>query len=167
MVLDEELDELRVFGRKAMLAAETPGLEPAQLRVIASAAFGDVVEDRGDVQQPMALEAGDETAAQWILVRKLEHREAAHVAHDGEDVLVHGIYVEKIVLHLADDAAEGGQIPSQDAVLIHSPKFVHDAPRLLQQGKESLAVVRISSKSSIDAAARAPECAQRLRRHAF
>src|SRR2546425_4416317 len=132
MVRDEDLDELRVFGRKAMLAAETPGLEPAQLRVIASAALGDVVEDRRDVQQPMALEAGDEAATQRILVRKLEHREAAYVAHDGEDVLVYGVYVEQIVPHLADDATEGGQIPSQDAVLIHSPKFVHDAARLLQ-----------------------------------
>src|SRR5881397_3407341 len=108
MVLDEELDELRVFGRKAMLAAEPPGLEPAQLRVIASAPFGDVVEDRRNVEQPVALEAGDEAAAQRILVRKLEHREAAHVAHHGEDVLVHGVRMEKIVLHLADDATESG-----------------------------------------------------------
>ncbi len=108
MVLDEELDELQVFGRKAVLAAETPGLEPAELRVIAPAAFGDVVEYRGDVQQPMALEAGDEAAAQRILVRELEHREAAHVAQDCEDVLVHGVHVEKVVLHLADDAPEGG-----------------------------------------------------------
>src|SRR5881296_1695735 len=153
MVRDEELDELRVFGRKAMLAAETPGLEPVQLRVIASAALGDIVEDRRDVQQPMALEAGDETAAQRILVRKLEHREAAHVAHDGEDVLVHGVRVEQIVLHLADDATKRGQIPSQDAVLIHSPKFVHDAARLLQKGKENRAIAQISSESSVDARA--------------
>src|SRR5205809_4876691 len=167
MVLDQKLDELRVFGRKAMLAAETPGLDPAELRVIASAALGDIVEDRRDVQQPMALEAGYEAAAQRILVRKLKHREAAHVAHDGEDVLVHGVHVEQIVLHLADDATEGRQIPSQDAVLIHSPKFVHDAARLLQQRKESRAVARISPEGSVNARARAPERAQRLRRHAF
>src|SRR6266851_7515509 len=166
MVLDEKLDELRVLGRKAVLAAETPGLDPAQLRVIAPAAFGDVMEDRGDVQQPMTLEAGDEAAAQRILVRKLEHGETAHVAHDGEDVLVYGVHVEKIVLHLADDAPEGGQVPSQDTVLIHAPKFVHDAARLLQQRKEGRAVARITSKRRVDAGARAPERAQRLRRHA-
>src|SRR5437773_2393684 len=136
MVLYKELDELGVFGRKAVITAEAPRLDPAQLRVIASAALGDVVEYRRDVQQPMTLEAGDEAAAERILVRKLEHREAAHVAHDGKDVLVHGIRVEQIVLHLADDAPEGGQIPSQDAVLIHSSKLVHDAARLLQQRKE-------------------------------
>ena len=167
VLLDEELDELRVFGRKAVLAAETPGIEPAQLRVIAPAAFGDVMEDRGDVQQPVALEAGDEAAAQRILVRKLEHREAAHVAHDGEDVLVHGVHVEKIVLHLSDDAPEGGQIPSQDAVLIHASEFVHDAARLLQQGQKSRAVPRIAPEGHADARARAPQCAQRLRRHAL
>jgi hypothetical protein len=108
MVLDKELDELHVLRRKAVLTAESPGLEPPQLRVVAPATFGDVMEDRGDVEQPMALETGDEAAAQRILVRKLEHREAAHVAHDGEDVLVYGVHMEKIVLHLADDTPEGG-----------------------------------------------------------
>jgi len=29
MVLDQELDELRVLRRKAVLAAEAPGLDPA------------------------------------------------------------------------------------------------------------------------------------------
>src|SRR5258708_12598083 len=100
MVLDEMLDELRVLGRKAVLAAEAPGLDPAQLRVIAPAALGDVVEDRGDVQQPMALEAGDEAAAQRILVRKLEHREAAPVAHTGHDFLIPPAPLENILLHL-------------------------------------------------------------------
>src|SRR6266702_1434428 len=71
MVLDEELDELCVFRLEAVRAAETPGLEPAQLRMIAPAALGDVVKDRRDVKQPVALEAGDEAAAPRIFVRKL------------------------------------------------------------------------------------------------
>src|SRR5438445_12493805 len=44
---------------------------------------------------------------------------------------------------------------------------MHYAARLLQQRKESRAVPRIASKRRIDASARAPEGAQRLRRHAF
>src|SRR5436309_12807580 len=44
---------------------------------------------------------------------------------------------------------------------------MHDAPRLLQQRKESRAVARISSKGSVDARARTPQGAQRLRRHAL
>src|SRR5260370_33978834 len=109
MVLDEKLDELRVLGRKAVLAAETPGLDPAQLRVIAPAAFGDAMEDRGAVQQPLTLEAGDEAAAQRILVPQLAHGEAAHDAPDGGGALVHGVHADKITTHLAADTPDGGR----------------------------------------------------------
>ena len=44
-----------------------------------------------------------EAAAERILVRELEHREPPQVAHHREDVLVHRVHVEEVVLHLADD----------------------------------------------------------------
>src|SRR5260221_11961123 len=97
MVLDEELDELHVFGRKAVLAAETPGLEPAPLRVIAPAAFGDVVEYRGDVQRPVARAAGEVAGAQWIFVRELAHSEAARDTPDRGEALVPMDELESIV----------------------------------------------------------------------
>src|SRR2546425_11417732 len=98
MVLDQELDELCVFRLEAVRAAETPGLEPAQLRMIAPAALGDVVEDRRYVPQPVALEAGDEAAAQRTFVCQLEHGEAAPAAHAAEPGLVNRRSVESRVL---------------------------------------------------------------------
>ena len=65
-------------------------------------------------------------------MRELRHREAPQVAQHHQDVLVDGVDVEQIVLHLADDAAELGQVAAEDAVLVHAAELVHDAARLLQ-----------------------------------
>src|SRR5262252_8008566 len=104
-------------------AADTPGVDHAELRMVAAATLGDVVEDRRDVQQPVALKAGDQAAAQRILVRELEHGEAAQVAHDLHDVLIDRVHVEQVVLHLADDLPERWQIPAEDSVLVHAPQL--------------------------------------------
>jgi hypothetical protein len=63
------------------------------------------------------------------------HREAADVAHDLQDVLIHGD-VKQVVLHLADDLAEIGQVAAQDVELVHAPEFMHDAALALQQLQE-------------------------------
>jgi len=100
MVLDEELDELHVFGRKAVLA-EKRGPRPAQLRVIAPRPLAMSWNIAGDVRKPVALEAGDEAAAQRILVRELEHREARTLRRTVRMCCVHGVHVGK------DRAASG------------------------------------------------------------
>jgi len=103
--------------------------------VVAATALGDIVEYRRDVQQPVALEAGDQPAAQRILVRELEHGEAAQVAHHGEDVLVDRVDVEEVVLHLATMRRNAGRY-LRESVLVHAPQLVNDAARLLQQREE-------------------------------
>ena len=55
-------------------------------------------------------------------------------------MLVDGVNVEEIVLHLADDGAEIRQVAAEDAVLVHAPKFVHQAARLLEYLQEQRAV---------------------------
>src|SRR5260370_39100636 len=111
MVHDEELDELCVFRLEAVRAAETPGLEPAQLRMIAPAALGDVVKDRRDVKQPVALEAGDEAGGQRVFFGELRPGGAPQGGRDGGEVLGDGVDVGYTVLHRAADGPERGQIP--------------------------------------------------------
>ena len=53
----------------------------AELGMVAAAALGDVVEERGDIEQPVALEVVHRAAAQRELVGELRHREAAQIAH--------------------------------------------------------------------------------------
>src|SRR5882672_961678 len=86
--------------------AKAPDIDCAELGVVPAAPLRDIVVERSDVEEPASLETADQLGAQRELVRELGHREAAQVPHHHEDVLVHGVDVEQIVLHLADDAAE-------------------------------------------------------------
>ena len=95
--------------------------------MIAAAALGDVVEQSGDVEHLAPLEVGHEPRAQRIFVRVLRLGEAAQVADHHQDVLVHRVDVEEVVLHLADDAAEHRQVLAQHAVEVHPPQFVQQA----------------------------------------
>ena len=104
--------------------------------MVAAAPLGDVVVERGHVEQPAALEARHQLGAQRELVRELGHGEAPQVAHHHQDVLVHRVDVEQVVLHLPDDAAELRQVAPEDAVLVHAAELVHDAARLLQDVQE-------------------------------
>jgi hypothetical protein len=104
--------------------------------MVAAASLGDVVVERRDVEEPAALESRHELGAQRELVRELGHGEAAQVAHHHQDVLIHRVDVEEVVLHLPDDTAELGQVAPEDAVLVHAAKLVHDPARLLQDVQE-------------------------------
>jgi hypothetical protein len=99
-------------------------------------------------------------------VRELRHGEATQIAHDLEDMLVHGVHVVQVVLHLAHDAAKGGNVAAEDAVLVHPPQLP-DEPGIAQDGHEAGPVHRIPAKGGIDAPARAPQRPQRARPHAF
>jgi hypothetical protein len=88
----------------AVLAAEAAHLDGAQLGVVAAAALGNVVEQRGHVQHPGLVPARGQLRAERVLVRMLGDEEAAHVAQHHQDVLVHRVDVEQVVLHLPHDA---------------------------------------------------------------
>jgi hypothetical protein len=101
-----------------------------------------------------------------ILVGELGHGKAAQVAHHLQDVLVDGVDVEQVVLHLADDVAEGRQVAAEDVELVHAPHRV-DQVLLLEQLEEQRAIFRIAAEGGVDAALRAPQGAQRARGHAL
>jgi hypothetical protein len=49
MVLHQPGDQARVVARQALFEAERLGVHGAELRVIAAAALGDVMEQRGEI----------------------------------------------------------------------------------------------------------------------
>jgi hypothetical protein len=100
----QELDERASARLDAVLAAEAPHLACAELGVVAAAALGDVVEQRGHVQQVGACPTCGQLRAERVLVRVLGDEEAPHIAQHHQDVLVHRVDVEQVVLHLPDDA---------------------------------------------------------------
>src|SRR6266511_3470466 len=112
--------------------------------MVAAASLGDVVEESRDIQQLGSGEVGYQARAQRILVCMLRLGKAAQIADDHQDVLVDRVDVVEIVLHLTDDAAEHGQVPAEDAVLVHAPELVRDTPRLAQYVEEAGAIARVA-----------------------
>ena len=167
MIGDKPGDELAVLLGHVVLAAEAARVPRAERGVVAAAALGDVVEKAGDVEELATLEVRHEPRAQRILVRVLRFREAAQVADHHQDVLVHGVHVEEVVLHLADDAAEHRQVLAQHAVEVHPAQVVQQAPLEAEHGEESFAVRGIVAEGAVDQVTVVPQRAQRACRHAL
>ena len=160
----EEFDQLGVGARNAVGAAKTLGLHGADDGVVAAPALADVVEQRGHVQQPGLVPAAGQLGAERVLMRMLGHEKAPHIAQHHEDVLVHRVDVEQVMLHLAHDAPEGPQVAPQHRGLVHQPHGVRDAAGLLQDLHEGGAVDRVAPEGRIHQVPRAVQRAQRARR---
>ena len=106
-----------------MIAAEALGIHRAQLRVIAAAALAYIVVQGGDIEQFRRPQAPGHPAGDRKAIGVLGIAEAARVLDDFQGVGVHGIGVKQVVLHLADDAAELGQVFAQDAVAAHASQL--------------------------------------------
>ena len=63
---------------------------------------------------------------------------------------IHRVRVEQVVLHPADDAAEGGNVPAQHAVQIHATQLVRDAGRCAQYLEEQSVVARMLADFFVD-----------------
>ena len=164
---DQVLDQRRVLAGDAVVAAEAPRLAHAELRVVAAAALGDVVEEGGDVEHPRPVEGRGELRAERVLVRVLGDQEAAHVAQHHQDVLVDRVDVEQVVLHLADDAAEHPEVAAEHAGLVHQPEGVRLPAGGLQDLHEGRVVDRVAPELRVHQVARVVERAQRPRRQAL
>jgi hypothetical protein len=109
------------------------------------------VEEGGEVQHLRAVELLHELRQERVLVVEARDAEAPQVADHHEDVLVHGVDVEEVVLHLPHDAAEHREIAPEHAVAAHAPQRprealaphdLHEAAAVLARLAEALVDVR-------------------------
>ena len=143
-------DEARVVARQALFEAEGLGIHRAELRVVAAATLGDVVEQRrqiGDLRPRQGLHDLRELRQ---LVVEARQRETAQVAHHEQRVRVDRVGVEQVVLHAADDAAEGGDVAAEHAVVVHAAQLVGDAGGRAQDLEEEAMVARVLAELLVD-----------------
>src|SRR5215218_3053997 len=93
--------------------------------------------------------------------------ETPQVADDHQDVRVDRVDVKKVVLHLADDAAEHRQVVAENSVQVHAAQLVREATRLAKDLQKTCTVGRIAAEIGVDAIAVSPERAQGSRRHSL
>ena len=114
MVLHEPGDEPRIVTAHPVLETERLGVDRAKLRVVAAAAFRDVVEQAREVRDLRLFEPLHHAAARRELVVEARQSEAAQVLDDEQRVRVDGVRVEQVVLHSADDAAERRNVQTRE-----------------------------------------------------
>ncbi len=110
---------------------------------------------------------GGQLRAERVFVGVLGDEEAPHIAQHHQDVLIHGVDVEQVVLHLSDDAAEHPQIAPEHRGVVHQPEGMGLAARLLQDRHEGLAIVRVAAEGGIHLGAGVVERPQRASRQAL
>ncbi len=105
--------------------AEGMGIDGAQFGVIPTPAFGDVVEQRRQIQQLGLAQVVEDTGRTRKLVG-LVGGEAVQVGDHVQGVLVHGVGVEQVVLHAPGDLGEGRQVAAKHAIQVHAgQRFGH------------------------------------------
>ena len=132
MLTHQKLRKFGIFRCNAVLPAKNMHVLAAQLGMVAAPAFGNVMKQRGDVQNPGLVPACGKLRAHGVFVRMLGHKKPPHIAQHHQDVLVHGVHMKQVVLHLPDDFAKHPQVAPQHRCLVHQPQRVGDAFGLLQ-----------------------------------
>ncbi|MCW0462475.1 hypothetical protein NB717_003543 [Xanthomonas sacchari] len=138
MLLDQPGDQLGVGGAERVRGAERARIHRTQLRMVAAAALGDVVEQAGQQQQfrlaqPRPDFVGDGEA--FVGARVGEHR---HVLQHHQRVLVDRVHVEQVELHAPGHLRERRDPLPEHAQPRHPGQRLHRA-RAAQQRQEALA----------------------------
>jgi hypothetical protein len=167
VLLDQELDQLRVFAIDTMVAAKTPRFLGPEFGMVAAATLGHVMEQCGNVQHPGFVEGRRQLRTERVFVCMFRNEKAAHIAQHHDDVLIDRVHVEQVVLHLPDDAPEHPQVTPQHAGLVHQPERVGLALGFLQYLHEGFAVHRVVAKRRVHQVACVVERTQRARRQAL
>ncbi len=150
VVLHQPGDQARVVARQPLFEAESLRVHGAELRVIAAAALGDVVEQRrevGDLELGQLLHDGRELRQLVVVLRQ---RQPPQVAEHEQRVRVDRVGMEQVVLHAPDDAAEGRDVAAQHAVGVHAPQLVRHAGRRAQDLEEQAVIARVLAELLVD-----------------
>ena len=167
MLMDQKLNQLGVFPLNRVLFAKTPHLHRPQFGVVAAPAFGNIVKERRNVEDPRAIQASGQLRAKRVFVRMLGNKKAANVAQHHQNMLVHGVDVEQVVLHLPHDLAKHPQIAPQHRGLVHEPHGVGNPIGRHEDGAKGGAIHRIRAKLTVHQAACVVERAQGAGGQAF
>ena len=135
---------------QAVALAERRHILGAECRVVAATPFAQVVEQPGDVEQLDLRQVAHALPSQRPPLAALGVAEAPHVANDHHGVRVHGVDVEEVVLHLANDTPELGDVAAQDAVAPHPRELAHQSVGRAQQIDEIGRDLRVLAERVVD-----------------
>lgn len=163
MVFNQPCEEMAFFFGVVVVGGKLLGVFDAFFGVIAATAFGDVVQQGGGVEDVRPWVGLHDGAGFGHFVAVGFDGEAAHIADDGQDVVVYGVNMEEVVLEQAGDFFPGGEIAAKYAVEVEKTEGLGEAGAVFEELDEAAAVFWVLGETGVDFSCGRPPCAQGLR----
>ena len=163
VVFNQPCEEVAFFFGVVVVGGELLCVFDAFFCVIAATAFSDVVQQGGGVENMWSWIGLHDGAGFGHFVAVGFDGETAHIADDGQDVVVYGVNMEEVVLEQAGDFLPCGEIAAKYAVEVEKTEGLGEAGTVLEELDKAAAVFWILGKTGVDFSCGRPPCAQGLR----
>lgn len=163
VVFNQPCEEVAFFVGVVVVGGELLGVFDAFFGVIAATAFGDVVQQGGGVEDVRSWVGLHDGAGLGHFVAVGFDGETAHIADDGQDVVVYGVNMEEVVLEQAGDFFPCGEIAAKYAVEVEKTEGLGKAGAVFEELDEAAAVFWVLGETGVDFSCGRPPCAQGLR----
>lgn len=163
VVFNQPCEEVAFFFGVVVVGSELLGVFDAFFGVIAAAAFGDVVQQGGGVEDIWSWIGLHDGAGFGHFVAVGFDGETAHIADNGQDVVVYGVNMEEVVLEQAGDFLPCGEIAAKYAVEVEKTEGLGEAGTVFEELDKAAAVFWILGETGVDFSCGRPPCAQGLR----
>ena len=163
VVFNQPCEEVAFFFGVVVVGGELLCVFDAFFGVIAAAAFGNVVQQGGGVEDVRSWIGLHDGAGLGHFVAVGFDGETAHIADDGQDMVVYGVNMEEVVLEQAGDFFPCGEIAAKYAVEVEKTEGLGEAGAVFEELDEAAAVFWILGETGIDFSCGRPPCTQGLR----
>ena len=163
VVFNQPCEEVAFFFGVVVVGGELLCVFDAFFGVIAATAFGDVVQQGGGVEDMRSWVGLHDGAGLGHFVTVGFDGETAHIADDGQDVVVYGVNMEEVVLEQAGDFFPCGEIAAKYAVEVEKTEGLGKAGAVFEELDKAAAVFWILGETGVDFSCGCPPCTQGLR----
>ena len=163
VVFNQPCEEVAFFFGVVVVGGELLCVFDAFFGVIAATAFGDVVQQGGGVEDMWSWVGLHDGAGFGHFVAVGFDGETAHIADDGQDVVVYGVNMEEVVLEQAGDFFPCGEIAAKYAVEVEKTEGLGKAGAVFEESDKAAAVFWVLGETGVDFSCGRPPCTQGLR----
>lgn len=163
VVFNQPCEEVAFFFGVVVVGGELLCVFDAFFGVIAATAFGDVVQQGSGVEDMRSWVGLHDGTGLGHFVAVGFNGETAHIADDGQDVVVYGVNMEEVVLEQAGDFFPCGEVAAQYAVEVEKTEGLGKAGAVFEELDKAAAVFWVLGETGVDFPCGRPPCAQGLR----
>lgn len=163
VVFNQPCEEVAFFFGVVVVGGELLCVFDTFFGVIAATSFGDVVQQGGGVEDMWSRIGLHDGAGLGHFVAVGFDGETAHIADDGQNMVVYGVNMEEVVLEQAGDFFPCGEIAAKYAVEVEKTEGLGKAGTVFEELDKAAAVFWILGETGVDFSCGRPPCTEGLR----